>query len=111
MPEVSFQVRADKAMESLLSALEMEDALEDCDMDINNEVFTLDFPDGAKLIINKQAPMEQLWLASPEGPAHFNYEAEQDEWVNDRTGEGLISTLERVLSDKTGETIRIELED
>ena len=103
----SFSVHAEQTIEELMSRLEAIEALDDCDMDLIDGVFELEFEDGAKLIINRQEPVKQLWLASPEGPAHFGFDADSGEWENDKTGESLTRTLERVLSQKTGTSIRL----
>jgi CyaY protein len=107
MSTPSFSIHAEQTVEDLMSRLEEIDALEDCDMDIIDGVFELEFDDGSKLIINRQEPVQQLWLASPEGPAHFGYNADTGEWENDKTGESLKGTLERVLSQKTGSAITL----
>lgn len=107
MSTPSFSIHAEQTIEDLMAQLETLDALDDCDMDIIDGVFELEFEDGAKLIINRQEPVEQIWLASPEGPAHFGFNAASGEWENDKTGESLTRTLERVLSQKTGSTITL----
>ncbi|MCG5501479.1 iron donor protein CyaY [Ectothiorhodospira lacustris] len=107
MNPVSFAVQAEQALESLVERMSEVDALADLDMDLVDGVLKMEFDDGSKLIINRQEPVRQLWLASPEGPAHFNQGTGGAGWVNDRTGEGLLETLNRVLSQKLGEAIRI----
>ena len=34
-------------------------------------VLELEFASGRKIVINTQAPMQQIWLASPRGAFHF----------------------------------------
>lgn len=34
-------------------------------------VLELEFASGRKIVINAQAPMQQIWLASPRGAFHF----------------------------------------
>ena len=102
-----FALHAEETLEDLMSRMESVDALEDCDLDMIDGVFELEFEDGAKLIINKQEPVQQLWLASPEGPAHFSFNADRGEWENDKTGDTLINTLNRVLSQKTGSPVSL----
>jgi len=107
MTTPSFALLAEQTIEDLMARLETINALDDCDLDLIDGVFELEFEDGAKLVINRQAPVEQLWLASPEGPAHFGYNTQSGEWENDKTGESLTATLERVLSARTGANIRL----
>ncbi|MFW5453043.1 iron donor protein CyaY [Thioalkalivibrio sulfidiphilus] len=107
MADISFSLHAEQTLESLLERMSEFDALADLDMDIIDGVLTLEFEDGGKLILNRQEAASQIWLASPEGPAHFGYDADRDAWLNDRTGESLTDTLNRVLSAGCGETIRL----
>jgi CyaY protein len=107
MAEISFSLHAEQTLEALLERMSEFDALADLDMDIIDGVLTLEFEDGGKVILNRQEAASQIWLASPEGPAHFGYDADQDAWLNDRTGESLTDTLNRVLSQHTGEEIRL----
>ncbi|OOG27148.1 iron donor protein CyaY [Thioalkalivibrio denitrificans] len=105
MSETSFSLHAEQTLEGLLERMSEIDALADLDMDIIDGVLTLEFDNGGTVILNRQEAASQIWLASPEGPAHFGYDADQDEWLNDRTGETLTDTLNRVLSAGCGEPI------
>lgn len=105
MNQASFAVRAQQTIEDILERMEAQDSLADLDLDLIDGILTVEFEDGSQLILNRQEAAEQLWLASPEGPAHFSYDPNSDEWVNDRTGDPLFKTLERVIGDKLGEAI------
>ena len=110
MKQTSFSTQTAVFLEMLLERLESVDALEDLDMDLIDGVLTLEFPDGAQIIINRQSSARQIWLASPQGPAHFSYvttAAGTGEWRNDRDGKGLRDTLNDILSDKTGTKITL----
>jgi CyaY protein len=61
---------------------------------------TIEFDDGAQIILNRQEAAQQIWLSSPEGPAHFGYSEEQDSWLDDRNGDDLYATLARVIERK-----------
>ena len=107
MSDQSYAVRAARLLEDIMEQLEAVEALEDADIDLVDGVLTVEFEDGGQLIINRQEPLEQLWLASPEGPAHFDYNDEAGEWRNDKTGESLVTTLERVLTEKLGQPVSL----
>ena len=94
MTEPSFAVRAAELLDQILEQLEAVDALEDLEMDLVDGVLTVTFDDGGKLIINRQEATEQIWVASPLGPAHFGFDATEGCWVDDRSGETLVRTLE-----------------
>ena len=108
MVEQSFSVQAGEMLETILSQLEAEAACDDLDMDIVDGVLTVEFEDGGQIIINRQEPLRQLWVASPLGPAHFGFDTDKNVWVDDRTGESLMTTLSKALSQKLGEVVRLE---
>ena len=108
MAEVSYAVQAAQLLDEVLSQLEAVDDLEDLDMDLVDGVLTVEFEDGAQLILNRQEPLEQIWLASPLGPAHFSFDADRQCWLDDRNGASLTATLERAFSEKLGKAVRLE---
>ena len=61
----------------------IEEALEnqDCDVDCETQgsVFTITFDDRSQIVINKQEPLLELWLASRLGGFHFAYK--NNDWV------------------------------
>ncbi|WP_068544351.1 iron donor protein CyaY [Thalassotalea crassostreae] len=72
--------------EDLLLAL--EEAIEDCGEDIDYEsvggLLTLTFVNGTKIIINKQAPLHQVWVATKFNGHHFDYI--DGKWIDKREG-------------------------
>ncbi len=107
MTKTSFLLRASQVIESVFDQISEQESLEDFDVDRVGDVLTMDFGDGKKMILNIQAAANQLWLASPEGPAHFNYDETDGQWCNDRTGETLDDVISRVLSAESGKNIII----
>ena len=61
----------------------IEEELEnqDCDVDCETQgsVFTITFDDRSQIVINKQEPLLELWLASRLGGFHFAYK--NNDWV------------------------------
>jgi CyaY protein len=68
--------------------LAVEEAIEDCGHDIDYEgvggLLTLTFKNSTKIIINKQAPLKEIWVATKFNGHHFHFENEQ--WVDKRGG-------------------------
>lgn len=80
---------------------QLEQAVEasgtDIEFETEDEILTLEFPDGSRIIINKQRPLRQIWVAARSGGFHYNYDPAQKRWV--RQGEHeLISDLEKFAS-------------
>ena len=69
--------------------LAVEEAIEDCGHDIDYEgvggLLTLTFKNATKIIINKQAPLHEIWVATKFNGHHFTYEDEQ--WIDKRGGD------------------------
>jgi len=57
--------------------LAVEEAIEDCGVDIDYEgvggLLTLTFKNTTKIIINKQAPLHEIWVATKFNGHHFTY--------------------------------------
>ncbi len=55
-------------------------------------------PQGSRVIINRQAAVEELWLAARSGGYHLSWQG--DDWFCATTGETLESLLRRVLDEQ-----------
>ncbi|XNM61794.1 iron donor protein CyaY [Escherichia coli] len=58
---------------------------------------------GSKIIINRQEPLHQVWLATKQGGYHFDLKG--DEWICDRSGETFWDLLEQAATRQAGETV------
>ena len=92
----------------------IEDAIEDAELDIDYEtaagILTLTCPDNSKVILSRQTPLLQLWLAARSGGFHFNYAEDRQMWVLDSNGEGFSGVLNRCLSEQYGEAVSLGIE-
>ncbi len=88
--------------------LVIEDAIEaliqETDMDLDYEtssgILTISLGAGGKLILNRQAPVQQLWLAAKSGGYHLDWK--NDDWYSDRDNESLHDLFNRVFTEQTG---------
>lgn len=80
--------------------LAVEDAIEDCGQDIDFEsvsgLLTLTFKNGTKIILNKQAPLHEIWVATKFNGHHFSLENEQ--WQDKRAGDEFWAFLSAAVS-------------
>ena len=81
---------------------DLTDALDETEHNIFEEihyadgVLNIEMRDGRAYVLNKQAPNMQVWLSSPiSGPQRFEYELDQEQWVQIRTDEELVTLLSR----------------
>jgi len=69
--------------------LSIEESIEECGVDIDYEgvggLLTLTFKNGTKIIINKQAPLHEIWVATKFNGHHFTYDNER--WIDKRAGD------------------------
>lgn len=87
--------------------IKLEEALDECAVDIDYEsasgILTLIFPDNSKIIINKQSPLQQIWVATKFNGHHFNYQGEI--WIDERTDAEFWSFMDEAASKQAGKAI------
>jgi CyaY protein len=83
MNDTEYNVLADNLL------LAIEEAIEECGVDIDFEgvsgLLTLTFKNSTKIIINKQAPLHEIWVATKFNGHHFHFSEQQ--WIDKRGGE------------------------
>ncbi|ARU95582.1 iron donor protein CyaY [Tatumella citrea] len=84
MNDSEFHQQADQLLRAVEERLDEHDGDADIDYETHGSVMTLSFENGSKIVINRQEPMHQVWLATKAGGYHFSYQAPR--WVCDRTG-------------------------
>ena len=101
----TFTAHATQTLEDITQRISQNAALDELDFDLIDGVLTLEFDQGKPIILNRQEAAQQIWLASPEGPAHFSYDEQQASWLDQRRDEDLFAALNRILSAQTGAPI------
>jgi CyaY protein len=106
MNESEFNQRVDHLLERI------EDAIEDSGAAIDYEstggILTLEFDDGSKIVINRQTPMRQLWVATRSGGFHFDYHPDADTWRIENGNTRLFEALSQYCSDHAGEPVQLD---
>lgn len=101
MNDSEFHQLADTMMSSIEAHLDNYDGDADIDCETNGSVMTLSFEDGSKIIINRQEPFHQIWLATKQGGYHYDYK--DDNWVCDRSGLLFKDMLAQAIAFQSGE--------
>jgi frataxin len=84
LDEASFHNLADKTINSLAEAIDVGLG-DEIDVEVLGEILSLELPSGGQYIINKNAPLRQIWLSSPQSGAwHFEWDAETLRWHSTR---------------------------
>ena len=91
--------------------LAIEEAIDDSEAEIDYEnaagILTLELDNGSQIIINRQTPVKQLWLAARNGGFHFDWNGEADGWVRDSDGAAFITVLNQALEEQGGGALDI----
>ena len=89
--------------------LKIEAALDACDSDIDYEsaagILTLEFADGSKIILNRQGPTQEIWVAAKSGGYH--YRLDNGAWRNTRDSSELFAALSGYVSQQSGQDIQL----
>ena len=105
LQESEFHQRVDAVIEAIESGLET--AAADIDSEINGGILTLEFANRSKVIVNRQTPNREIWVAAKSGGFHFRFDGAV--WRDTRTNEPLESLLSRVVSEQGGDVIPITI--
>jgi len=105
MNESEFNQRVDDIIEHI------EDQLDDLDMDLDYEaaggIFTTTFGNGTKIIINRQTPVKQIWVAAKSGGFHFDYDPATDRWLKSDDATELFAALSQYFSNQANGSIEL----
>jgi CyaY protein len=91
-----YHQKADALFFQLQQSLDQH--LDVLDWEMHGEILYLNFEDGEKIVINKQAPLHQVWFASKEGGKHFGWLNET--WTDIRSGETWYVNLQHLAKRK-----------
>jgi len=98
MSDREFLDEVDRTLAAIESAIEATGA--DIEISRSENVLTLEFDDGSKIVINSQLPMRELWVAARAGGFHFRHSL--GEWRNTRDASELFASLTRWVSAQAG---------
>lgn len=108
MTESEFLALAEQALSAIEASLEQVSDSGDLDVECSRSgnVLEIEFIDnGSKIIVNSQAPMQEMWVAAKSGG--FHYRRENGQWVNTRDGSELFAALSRMVSEQGGASVVI----
>ncbi len=101
-------VEYDELTDAVLLAV--EEAIERLDLDLdfesNGGLLSISFPDKSKIIINKQPPLQQLWVATKFNGHHFEWQNGQ--WIDNRSGTEFWQLVSAAVSKQAGVEVSLE---
>ena len=96
--------RADDCLEGVARWLERFDP-DELDYSSSDGVLTLEFPDRARFVLNRQAGASQMWFAAGARAWHYDWDAARGAWLDDRDGHELAARIAEVVSQKLGRDV------
>ncbi|MFV1984154.1 MAG: iron donor protein CyaY [Thiohalomonadales bacterium] len=106
MTESEFNDKVDDTL------IQIEDALDNSDADLDYEsaggILTITIEsNNSKIIINRQLPLSQLWVAAKSGGYHFEYDEASQSWLNDNDQQELFEALSKYCTEQNDEVITL----
>jgi CyaY protein len=80
----------------------LEQDLIDIDSHRTGGLLELSFPNGSKIVLNTQPPLQELWLAARAGGYHFRHV--DGRWL-EREGHEFLALLSRLASEQAGQPL------
>jgi len=106
MTESEFNQNVDDILTQIEDAIDESGA--DIDYDSVGGVLTLTFEDDSKIIINRQTPLKQIWLATRSGGFHFEYNADKNQWLLENDSQELFDALTQYSSVQAGNSVELK---
>jgi len=101
MPGIMNESDFHRGVDAVLARIEeAAEAHDDLDVDLESGILTLTCPDGSRVIVNRQTPNREIWVAARSGGFHFRMQ--DGEWRDTRSGEELVASLTRIVAAQGG---------
>jgi CyaY protein len=93
-----------RAADAILARIEQAaEATEGIDADLEAGILTLECPDGSRIIVNRQTPNREIWVAARSGGFHFAWR--DGAWRDTRSGDELFAALTAIAAAQAGEPL------
>ncbi len=103
MSESEFLALAELSLDAIEMALEQASNTSDLDVECSRTGNVLEIEciyNGSKIIVNRQATRQELWITAKAGG--FHYKRVTGQWINTRDGSDLFSAFSRMVSEQAG---------
>ena len=109
MNQTEFLARIDSILDSVEA--QADAWFENLDLDVETRreghVLNLVFDNGHQIVINSQAPLQEIWVAARSGAFHYRFDGQN--WKDTRAGQDLHDALSRLCSEASGLSLVVTL--
>jgi CyaY protein len=96
-----------RAVDVVLARIERAaEATQGVDADLEAGILTLECPDGSRIIVNRQTPNREVWVAARSGGFHFAWK--DGAWRDTRSGAELFASLAEIARAQAGESLSFD---
>ncbi|HQZ46382.1 MAG TPA: iron donor protein CyaY [Usitatibacteraceae bacterium] len=93
-----------RAVEAVFARIERAaEATQGIEADVEAGILTLECPDGSRIIVNRQTPNREIWIAARSGGFHFGWK--DGAWRDTRSGAELFASLGEIAQAQAGENL------
>jgi CyaY protein len=106
LPDAEYEARTREvlaAVEATADRFLQEDVI-DIDTHRTGGLLELALPDGSRIVVNTQPPLQELWLAARSGGFHFRWRGGR--WIDSRDGREFFDVLSACASEQSGRSLR-----
>jgi CyaY protein len=102
LSDTEYHRLADGVLSSIEAAVDrwLQDDVIDIDCRRTGGMLELGFPDRSTIVVNKQPPLHELWLATRGGGYHYRHASGR--WVDGRDGSEFYTVLSQAVSAQGG---------
>ncbi len=103
-----YQTRAAAVLAGVEAAVDrwLQDDVIDIDAARTGGLLELSFPNGSKIVLNTQPPLQELWLAARSGGLHFR--CVDGRWIDTRDRREFFDALSAAASEQAGRKLRFD---
>lgn len=107
LSDADYLARAQAALACVEAQIDawLDEDLIDIDTHRTGGLLELAFPNGSKIVINTQPPLQEIWLAARAGGYHFRFV--DGRWL-ERESQEFFELLSRLASEQGGKALRFQ---
>jgi CyaY protein len=112
LSDSSFYTIAEKTLKAI--EMSLEEAFQETDLDLDiarqgGNVVNIQFEDRSVIVVNTQAPLQEIWVAAKEGGFHYRWAGTlvKPLWLDTKTGAELFSELSRLASQQAKANLQV----
>lgn len=108
MTESEFLAAAENVLDTIEAKMDKlcDDDVVDVECKRSGNVLEIEFiRNGSKIIINSQAPMQEMWIAARSGG--FHYRMVDGQWIDTRKGDEMFEALSQLIADQSGSPVKL----